>query len=160
MNIRKVLESGRVVRYHSTMIDKKQNNSEHSWEVGVILEHIYPESSKALLFYALTHDSGEVYTSDVAAPVKRDHPEIKKALDKMEIEYCGLVLKLRHPKFTKEELLAVKYADILSGIYFTTIRANAGDREAIPVRDKWLEYIGSLPYLNDKVVQTIEGLKS
>jgi len=76
MNILKVLESGRVARYHSTLIEKKQPVSDHSWEVAIILKQIYPTVSGALLFYALTHDAAEIYTSDLASPVKRANPNI------------------------------------------------------------------------------------
>ena len=53
MNLKKILDAGSVVRYHSTLIDKKQFNSEHQWEVGIILKKIYPECSADLLFHSL-----------------------------------------------------------------------------------------------------------
>ena len=159
MNIRKVLEAGKVVRYHSTLIDKKQNNAEHQWETATILCHIFPEAKAHLVLYALTHDSGEIFTGDIPAPVKKHYPEIKKACDEMEKVYMQEELGLPLLQFSQRELLAVKYADILSGIYFTTGRINAGDRAAIEIRDKWIEYIGSLPFLSDKVATTIEELK-
>jgi len=68
------------------------------------------------------------------------------------------VLSIEHPEFTLEEKLAVKYADIISGIYFTTSRMNAGDREAIPIRDKWIQYASTLPFLNEVCEEVIEEL--
>ena len=159
MNIRKVLDSGRVIRYHSTLIEKKQDNAQHQWEVATILRHIYPQAKAPLILYALTHDSGEIETGDIPAPVKRRHPAVKIACDEIEQEYMEKVLGIPEKRFSKKELLAVKYADILSGIYFTSCRVNAGDREAIPIRDKWLEYVGSLPYLNEEVLLTIGELR-
>ena len=159
MNIRKVLESGSVVRYHSTLIEKKQNNDSHQWEVAVVLEHIYPECSKRLLFHALTHDAAEIATGDVPAPVKQDHPELKEAFDMLEFEYFKDVLEIFPVRFSEEEKLAIKYADIISGLYFTTRRINAGDREAIVIRDKWVQYVANLPYLNEVAARTIEELK-
>jgi len=149
MQIKQILDSGSVVRYHSTLITNKQYNSEHQWETGVILKKIYPECSVDLLFYALVHDSAEIFTSDVAAPVKRAKPVIKQMLDEMEYKFMRDTLKIPEPNFSKEEMLAVKYADILSGVYFTTRRAQAGDVQATLIRDKWVEYYGALPYLND-----------
>ena len=148
MNLTKVLHSGSVVRYHSTLIRDKQNNAEHSWEVAIILMKIYPEASKELLFYALTHDCGEFYTGDIAAPIKVEFPEIKTVLDKAEAEYVSEVLCINHPPFTATEKLAVKYADVLSGIYFTTSRMQSGDTRAAKIRDVWLQYLGRLDYLN------------
>lgn len=159
MNVKKVLDSGAVMRYHATMIDKKQDNAQHSWEVAVVLLHIYPEASAALILHALTHDAAEQYTSDIAAPVKRDNPKIKTMLDELETEYALNVLQLPKVKITKEEKLALKYADIISGIYFTTKRVNAGDTEAIRIRDRWMMYLGGMEFLNDTVTATIEELK-
>ena len=159
MNIRKVLESGRVVRYHATLIDHKQNNAEHQWEVAVILRHIYPAASANLMLYALTHDSAEAFTGDLPSPVKKKHPEIKKVFDDMEKEYMHMVLGLPKTKFSKEELTAVKYADILSGLYFTTQRIKSGDSNALPIRDRWVSYIDKMPYLNVTAEKAIEELK-
>ena len=159
MNIRKVLDSGKVIRYHATLIDKKQNNAEHQWEVATILCHIYPQAKAHLIMYALTHDSGEIETGDIPAPIKRKHPSIKTACDEMEEDYRVNQLGIPNIKFSKRDLLAVKYADILSGIYFTSSRVRAGDQEANQIRDKWLEYIGGLPFLSDEAEQAILELK-
>lgn len=158
MKLRRVLDTGSVTRYHATLIDKKQTNDQHSWEVAVILRYIYPHASADLMFYALVHDSGELYTSDIAAPVKRKHPEVKRAFDQMEEEYITDVLKIRLPNINIEEQLAVKHADILSGIYFTSRRIEAGDHHAIKIRDRWVEYLGSLPYLNERVQEALEEI--
>ena len=158
MNLLKVLRSGGVIRYHSTLIDEKQRIDSHHWEAAMILQAIYPECSKDLLFYALTHDCAEIYTSDVAAPVKRMSAEIKKILKRMEEQYEKEELELNHPKFTEEEIIAVKYADIISGIYFTTYRVNCGDREALPIRAKWIEYYESLPQLYEPFNENCDQL--
>jgi len=160
MNIRKVLESGEVMRYHATLIKDKQSNAEHQWQTALILMQIFPEASVQLVQYALTHDAGEVISGDCPAPVKKAHPELKEILDDVERGYCIEVLGILPHPFTDTEKLAVKYADILSGIYFTTRRVNQGDREAIAIRDKWVKYLGSLPYLNDRVLAAVEELKS
>ena len=159
MNLKEVLRAGSVIRYHSTMIDKKQRVDSHSWEVAIILAHIYGPITSDLMLYALTHDCSEQSTGDIPAPVKRDKPELKDIFDELEDEYMRDVLSISHPEFTLEEKLAVKYADIISGIYFTTCRVNAGDREAIPIRDKWIEYASSLPFLNEACEEIIEELK-
>lgn len=159
MNIKAVLEAGQVMRYHSTLIREKQSNSEHQYEVAVILSHIYPEGSKELMLYALTHDSSEIFTGDMPAPIKREEPKLKQVLDQIESTYRREILELPFVAFTKEEYLAVKYADILSGIYFTSMRMAQGDTYARPIRDKWVRYFGSLPYLNETTLQTLEALK-
>lgn len=87
------------------------------------------------------------------------HPSIKTACDEMEEDYRVNQLGIPNIKFSKRDLLAVKYADILSGIYFTSSRVRAGDQEANQIRDKWLEYIGGLPFLSDEAEQAILELK-
>jgi 5'-deoxynucleotidase YfbR-like HD superfamily hydrolase len=146
----KILESGSVVRYHATMIDKKQNVAEHSWEAAVILMQIYPEYTKDMMEHMLTHDCAERYTGDVCAPIKREHPEIKQAFDDMERRYLDKELGLTNHKFQEHELLAMKYADIMSGVYFCNRRQRAGDTEAKAILSTWIEYIDQLEYLNDE----------
>ena len=159
MKIRQVLDAGAVVRYHATLIEVKQDNSQHQWEVSVILAHIFPEAKADLLLYALTHDAGEIATGDTPAQVKRAHPTIKEKFDEMEHNHRQDELGLEPPNFSDREMLALKYADILSGIYYTSKRVRCGDQHAQTIRDKWLEYAGSLPYLNDVAQQAIEDLK-
>lgn len=159
MNIKEVLHSGRVTRYHATLIDQKQKVSEHSWEVAIILINIYPKTSMGLMIHALTHDSAEIYTSDVAAPAKWASPQLKLILDGMEEEYVEKTLQIPKYVMTLEEKNALKWADVLSGVYFTTSRVKAGDQEALVIRDRWITYAGSLPYLNDKAIQTLRELQ-
>ena len=148
MNLSKILNSGSVVRYHCTLIDHKQNVAEHSWETAVILKRIYPSCSVELMLYALTHDCGELMTGDIAAPVKKENPLVKEIFDKMEKDYVENTLDLHHPVFNHSEMLAIKHADVLSGLYFTTRRIKCGDQNAVPIRDKWLKYFNELPHLN------------
>lgn len=159
MNVKKVLRSGSVTRYHSTMIDKKQTIDSHSWEAAIILMKIYPDYTKILMEHVLTHDCAEAATGDIPAPVKKEHPTIKDIFDGLEDDYMEKELNLQVYKLSKEETLAAKYADCLSGLYFTTARVRAGDQEAIPIRDNWLRYLGQLPYLNEIVEHVIEELK-
>lgn len=155
--IKSILDSGSVVRYHSTLIDKKQNVDSHSWETAVILSRIYPECSKELLEYALVHDSGEIITGDVPTPVKKKYPCLKETYDQIELIILN-DMGIDSQSFSITEKLALKWADYLSGLYFTTRRMRAGDMEAALVRDNWLTYLGSLPYLNDLALKAMEEL--
>ena len=88
MDIKLVLQSGSISRFHNTLVDKKQTVDQHSWEVAVILNEIYPDCSKELLVYALLHDCNEQATGDVPSPTKRAYPKLKMLLDKIEKEYA------------------------------------------------------------------------
>lgn len=85
MNINTILNSGDVVRFHNHAGIDKQRNSEHQWGVALIVEHIYPNASKALILAALTHDCAEYYTGDVPFPVKKDCPELSAVLHRITI---------------------------------------------------------------------------
>lgn len=158
MNIKKVLQSGSVMRYHNTRVDVKQTLDQHSWEVAIILQEIYPECSKELLVYALVHDAAEMYAGDAPAPAKRSVRGLKALLDKVEKTYARDVLGLPEPDFSAKDMLAVKYADILSGIWFTTKRMNTGDKEAGLIRNTFLEYYMGLDELNTKPNKVLQAI--
>jgi 5'-deoxynucleotidase YfbR-like HD superfamily hydrolase len=158
MNLLETLKTGRVTRYHNAPIHNKQHMDSHHWETAVILMRIYPECSKELLFYALTHDCGEAYTGDLPAPIKRQLPELKEKLDALEDYYVRVALGIMHPEFSDFEKLAVKHADILSGIYFTSMWLRAGDQDAKAISIKWAEYYGALPYLNRESIEVSQEL--
>lgn len=158
MDIKQVLDSGHVQRYHCATIDQKQANSSHQWEVAVILTQIYPAASAELLLFALTHDVAEAVTGDMPSPIKKEVPELKRLMDELEEDYRSELGLQAEGHFSEEELLAVKYADILSGIYFTTHRINCGDRGAVPIRDNWMKYYGSLPHLNTRPDTILEKI--
>ncbi len=150
MNLLKTLKTGRVLRYHNAPIHEKQRLDSHQWEVAVILSEIHPVCSGALLFYALTHDCGEGHTGDPPYYMKKESPQLKKIYDDLEDTYVSNVLNIHHPVFSTTELLAVKHADVLSGVYFTHMRIRAGEQEAKYIADHWDRYYESLPYLSER----------
>jgi 5'-deoxynucleotidase YfbR-like HD superfamily hydrolase len=139
MNIRKVLQSGDVVRFHNSIGMDKQKNSEHEWEVALILQHIYPECSKQLLLAALTHDAAEYYTGDIPFPAKQASPELKSVLDNLERQWeeqNGVHFDL-HP----EETYFLKLADTLSGMWYCIQQVREGKVNAKRPFRKWREAI-------------------
>lgn len=159
MKLLEILNTGRVLRYHSAPIHRKQNLASHQWEVAMILMHIYPECSKALLFKALTHDCAEAFTGDLPAPVKAKFPEIKVILNTLELEY-EKELGITYPAFVAEELLAVKHADVLSGMWFTYQQIRAGDKDAYCIAQKWFAMYNELPFLNKESRRLVGEIES
>jgi len=144
MNIRKILQSGNVVRFHNSIGMDKQKNSEHEWEVALILQHIYPQCSKELLLAALTHDAAEYYTGDIPFPIKQASPELKSVLDKLEHQWeeqNGVHFNL-HP----EEAYFLKLADTLSGMWYCIQQVKEGKINAKRPFRKWREFIFSIMY--------------
>ena len=78
--------AGYVTRYHTWPRIRDQTVAEHTWNLLRIILAIQPHASPELLRWTMFHDVGERVTGDVPFPVKREHPELKRALDKMEHE--------------------------------------------------------------------------
>lgn len=159
MKLLNVLNTGRVLRYHSAPIHRKQNLATHQWEVAIILEHIWPKCSKELLLMALTHDCAESFTGDLPAPVKAQHPEIKKLLKELELQ-GEIELGIQFGEFTDKERLAVKHADILSGMWFTHQQIRAGDRDARCIAQKWYSFYQELAPLNHTSRQLVMEIEN
>ncbi len=135
MNIRNILHSGDVVRFHNHVGIDKQKTSEHQWGVALIVEHIYPEGSKALLLAALTHDAAEYYMGDIPAPVKWDNPELKAMLQQMERKWeerNGVDFDLHH-----DEHVVLKMGDTLEGMWFCVHQVRLGHINAKRPFRKW-----------------------
>ena len=144
MNIRKVLQSGNVVRFHNSIGMDKQKNSEHEWEVALILQYIYPQCSKELLLAALTHDAAEYYTGDIPFPIKQASPELKSVLDKLEHhweEQNGV-----HFDLQVEEAYFLKLADTLSGMWYCIQQVKEGKINAKRPFRKWRKFIINVMY--------------
>ena len=76
--------AGQVKRYHTWPVLQSQTNAAHSWQVARILLAIYPECDRSLLVHALNHDSGELHSGDLPYPVKKENPELKTHVDRIE----------------------------------------------------------------------------
>jgi len=148
MNIRKVLQSGDVVRFHNSIGMDKQKNSEHEWEVALILQYIYPQCSKELLLAALTHDSAEYYTGDIPFPIKQASPELKSVLDGLERKWeqdNGV-----HFDLSPEEAYFLKLADTLSGMWYCIQQVREGKINAKRPFRKWRKFIINVMYGYDE----------
>lgn len=148
MKIKPVLDSGDVLRYHAATVDRKQNLAEHQWGVALILKHIYPEASVDLIMEALTHDAGEAYTGDIPSPVKKSNRALKAQLETCENLYKEDILDLPLLDFTMKDMLALKWADVLEGIYYCKKRVESGDKRAEVALARYIDYGYLLTYLN------------
>jgi 5'-deoxynucleotidase YfbR-like HD superfamily hydrolase len=115
--INTLIQSGHIKRCHTQPGPAYQTTGHHSFEVALLLEYIYPDCTKAALLRALTHDSAELVTGDVPAPVKRDNPVLAQALADAEAAFDRLhgidydLAPIEHR--------AVKLADMLSLLLFS-----------------------------------------
>lgn len=142
MNIRNILNSGDVVRFHNHSGIDKQRNSEHQWGVALILQDIYPNCSKSLLLAALTHDCAEYFTGDIPFPTKKASPELNSLLIRMENEWNeqnGIDFDL-----SWDEHIALKCADTLEGMQYCIKQVKEGKINAKRPFRKWRFFLTGL----------------
>jgi len=161
MNIKNILNSGGVVRFHQQVGVTKQQNSEHQWGVALIVQHLNPNCSKDLILAALTHDAAESYTGDSPFPVKKDHPELSAILRKLEMQWE----KENNINFnlTDEEKVTLKLADSLEGMWYCLQRYKCGEKNALTPFTAWRKFICrnftlDNTYLFHSLIQEMEEL--
>jgi len=87
-NVRKVLDSGYVQRYHTHPdLAGLQDLSQHQWRCAMIIIMLHPAPRPALIREALTHDVGEAATGDLPFQFKRDNPALAMDMSEHEVEY-------------------------------------------------------------------------
>ena len=76
--------AGAVMRYHTWPQIGTQDLAQHQWNVARILYALTTNPPEHLVKYALFHDLGEIGSGDVPFPIKRDNPDLKAIMDKIE----------------------------------------------------------------------------
>ena len=137
MNIKKVLQSGDVVRYHNHIGMDKQLLSTHQWGVALIMQYIYPECSKEAILEALTHDVGEYHTGDVPAPVKWRNLNIREVIENMELEFKNKLDLWWAKDIEPMGCDALKVADTLEGMWYCVQQLQNGMKAARRPFRKW-----------------------
>lgn len=79
--IRAVREAGAVERCHTVPHLQRYSNGAHTYGVCVLLRLLWPDEPH-LVDFALFHDTPERWTGDVPSQVIREHPMLRKALEK------------------------------------------------------------------------------
>jgi len=124
--------AGMVQRYHCWPTITNQTVAAHCWRVATIFVEIFGLPRADVLYYALHHDSGELWAGDIAFMVKRRTPGLKAAMD--IAEQTGLRnLDLRLPELSELELVQVKIADLLEMHEYGDMEENLGNKYAGPI---------------------------
>lgn len=135
MNIKTVLNSGNVVRFHNHVGIDKQKISEHQWGVALVAQFIDPNCSKDLILACITHDAAEYYMGDIPANVKWDNPKVKTVFEEIETKWekkNGVYFEL-----SPNESVILKMADMLEGMHYCIKQVRRGHRDAIRPFRKW-----------------------
>lgn len=126
-----------LVRYQTAARVSSETVAEHSFFVAAYvlkLHDYYDFDLEKALKMAILHDFSEVFISDVPHPIKRAHPEIAEALEKVETEinseYIGEDFAKDLDGFnhlTTAEGCAVALADILSVVSYSKYEIGLGN---------------------------------
>lgn len=115
-DLQAILSGGYCTRWHANaeMAHIRETLAEHHARVAQIILALHPAPSLALINAALHHDAGEPSVGDVPWPVKRDNPELAKALkgaEDAELRRIGCYVEL-----APEDAAWLKLADRLAAI--------------------------------------------
>lgn len=115
--IEKLREAGDVRRFH---VKRGINQTDGQHVYGTLIlavelcrqNNIVGHRAWCVLMTLLYHDTPELEQGDVPAPVKRDYPVVREALEKMEVEFYA-TLGIGMPELLPEEQHIVKACDTL-----------------------------------------------
>ena len=154
------LEGGKVKRYHTLPIIGEQTVGDHSYGVAQIVRYLTEDTcSTRLLCAALDHDVAEVIMGDTPHPTKRDYPEVKEALDKVEKE-IEEAYELQGNDLAVGEKELLKLADMLEMGLFGVYQAQLGNRHGLTVVENVLEALGEMEMLfPSRAITLIDNMK-
>lgn len=137
--------SGQLRRYHTWSVHREQTTAEHQWQTARILLAIYPSCDRTTLIEALFHDIGEGASGDPPYPVKRDNPDLKATMDRIEgAARLSMVLPWGVPPARELPPLcrwAVKLAEMIETWEFALQETMMGSRLAALILERNEEWL-------------------
>ena len=146
---------GAVKRYHTLRTIGEQTVAEHSFQVACLLTAIVPDVSAELLKAALYHDLPEQSTGDIPATVKWRNPTIKKELCREETDFS-----FEHHtevSLSKEDMLALKWADTLELIHYCFEQMDMGNAKMARVARRGVDFLVSMENYNGITANMLEA---
>lgn len=135
-----------VKRYHTECTIGTQSVAEHSFGVGMLVLYLTNnEASGNLLRAALFHDLAEQYTGDVPSMVKWDNKDLKAMLDKIEDNFVKSLGVLQD--LTAEEVVILKWADMLELLYFCLEQRRLGNLNATNIFIRAVNFLNQYTHL-------------
>ncbi len=111
-----ILNAGYVRRWHTSRTFN-QNIAEHSWRMAALAIVRYPNISVELLKAIILHDIGEYRFADIPSPIKREHPELRKLEEEIQLDFYK-ELGITPPKLTVVEEKILKMLDMYEAFCF------------------------------------------
>lgn len=144
-----------LLRYHTVaMQSERQTVGAHSYAVSVLIDQLWPDSSKQLIMAALYHDVPEIILGDIPATAKWEYPEIQQAFEKAEqkvFKELGLTFVL-----TPEEERRLKMADMLELVLYAK-RHSGGNPQMKKIMESGVEYLYS-KFVDDEEFKPVEAV--
>lgn len=158
--LKKILEAraaGVVQRFHTVRLLHPENVAEHSFNVvNIVVALTQGTASQSLLLAALAHDMGEVVIGDYPANIKKQLPtEVRRHVDEMEM----LALHSIHPYLPvlpAEEHYVLELADRLDGLLKCRDELRMGNKDIIPIGERYVEYLMKLTDDNKRYAFVVE----
>ena len=139
-----VFDGGATKRYHTHDTLRQQSVAEHSFGVAMFCYLLADHSPSAnLLIAALSHDLAEHRVGDVSSPVKREHPELRSLIYRIE---KGVLAKFgfEPADLTPAEERTLKIADNLEGIHNCIRERTLGNIGVAIVFMRYCSYIEAM----------------
>lgn len=131
--------AARVERAHTVPPLHKQTDGEHTFNVLVLLDHVYPEASLHLWRAALYHDVPECVTGDIPSPMLHKYSKLREGAEWAEQEVItkhGLAVDL-----TNIELKVLKFCDRMELAIFCIEEADTGNIKMLRLYYRCMESI-------------------
>lgn len=116
-----------LLRYHTVAMQaERQTVGAHSYAVSILIDQLWPDSSKQLIMAALYHDVPEIILGDIPATAKWSYPEIHQAFEKAEQK----VMKELDLNFvlSNDEKNRLKMADVLELVLYSHRHSNQSEQ--------------------------------
>lgn len=128
-----------LLRFHTVAIQaERQTVGAHSYAVSILIDQLWPDSSKQLIMAALYHDVPEMVLGDIPATAKWSFPEVLQAFEKAEkkvMDDLGLTFVL-----TPEEKSRLKMADMLELVLYSH-RHSGGSEQMKVIMHTGINYL-------------------
>ena len=157
--------AGQVKRYHTQTTIQSQTVSEHTWQMLRIWLELFGRPSADIATAIVLHDVGEEKTGDLPHMVKRDYPELKRILSKIEKEHAHILVdRCRHKDndiirpglfdLSSSDIIRIKMCELIEMAEFALDEYNLGNQKrAIDIVDNvkraFVELVG--PSTNESV---------
>lgn len=155
-----LMKGGRVKRYHTESVIGHQNVAEHSWNMVLIIDRLWPDASKELIMAALYHDTAEVTLGDIPAPTKRVIAEdCGVVLDSLEAAFHSKTGTPNSNDLGATDKLRLKVADYLELVLFCKYQFKLGNEDLLSVEQKGRYYARKILEDNPKLGLTMSDRK-